>query len=230
VQSSLMKQSTIMTVILSSLFPIMILAGCATPPSTPAEFAGTPPAIVQTEPRIVTFPDENLAAAIRESLGKPVDEEILFTELAQLTESKAWDAGITDLSGIEYCTNLSVLGFWRNPISDVSPVSSLTNLTILCLQGNDVSGTSPLASLTNLIDLHLTQNQVSDISPLLANSGLGEGDSVLLGGNGLDLSQGSEDMENIRVLESRGVLVSLDPQQWAPENASPGTPVPVPIE
>jgi internalin A len=137
---------------------------------------------------------------------------------------------VSDISPLSSLTKLTVLDLAGDEISDISPVSSLTNLTILCLQGNDVSGTSPLASLTNLIDLHLTQNQVSDISPLLANSGLGEGDSVLLGGNGLDLSQGSEDMENIRVLESRGVLVSLDPQQWAPENASPGTPVPVPIE
>jgi len=50
-------------------------------------------------------------------------------------------------------------------------------------------------------------NQISDISPLVENSGLGEGDYVLLSNNNLDLSEGSEDMENIRQLEGRGVVV-----------------------
>jgi type II secretory pathway component PulC len=39
------------------------------------------------------------------------------------------------------------------------------------------------------------------------NSGLGEGDVVLLKVNNLDLSEGSEDLENIRILEERGVEV-----------------------
>jgi len=39
------------------------------------------------------------------------------------------------------------------------------------------------------------------------NSGLGEGDRVLLEVNNLDLSEGSEDLENIRILEERGVRV-----------------------
>jgi len=39
------------------------------------------------------------------------------------------------------------------------------------------------------------------------NSGLGEGDRVLLEFNNLDLSEGSEDLENIRILEERGVRV-----------------------
>lgn len=291
-----MKPAIVSAIVLPHLLLVAMLAGCIAPPPAPAEPAGAPPPIVQTEPEIVTFPDKNLELVIREALGKPADEEILSTELAQLTELKARDAGITDLSGIEYCTNLTVLGFWGNPISDVSPVSSLpnlsdlhlcesqisdihplssltnlkwlavasspvsdisplsaltnltvldlasdeirdisplsslTNLTILCLQGNEVSNILSLTSLTNLTDLRLTQNQVSDISPLLANSGLGEGDSVLLGGNNLDLSPGSADMENIEILEVRGVVVSLDPQQWAPGQSSPGAPAPLPVE
>ncbi len=51
------------------------------------------------------------------------------------------------------------------------------------------------------------RNQISDISPLLENSGLGEGDEVLLDNNNLDLREGSEDMENISQLEERGVVV-----------------------
>ena len=115
-----------------------------------------------------------------------------------------------------------------NQISDISPLISLENLTILCLQCNDVTDISPLSNLTNLTDLRLIQNKINDISPLVDNTGLGEGDSVLLGGNNLEVYEGSEDMENIQTLEARGVIVSLDPEQMAPENVSPGAPVPMP--
>jgi hypothetical protein len=40
------------------------------------------------------------------------------------------------------------------------------------------------------------------------NSGLGTGDEIWLKDNNLDLSEGSEDMDNIRALEDRGVIVS----------------------
>ena len=61
----------------------------------------------------------------------------------------------------------------------------------------------------NLTGLRLGNNQISDISPLVENSGLEEGDEVvLLRNNNLNLSEGSEDLENIRQLEARGVSVS----------------------
>jgi hypothetical protein len=55
--------------------------------------------------------------------------------------------------------------------------------------------------------LSLGANQISDISPLVENSGLGAGDEVWLLDNNLDLGEDSEDMENIRALEDRGVVV-----------------------
>jgi Leucine-rich repeat (LRR) protein len=115
------------------------------------------------EPEIVTFPDEGLECAIRDALGKAADEEITAAELAELTILRAELSDITDLSGLEYCTNL----------------------TVLLLFGD----------------------QISDISPLVENSGLGEGDVVTITDNNLDLSEGSEDMENIGALEDRGVVV-----------------------
>ena len=56
--------------------------------------------------------------------------------------------------------------------------------------------------------LDLGENQISDISPLVENSGLSVGDEVWFEGNNLDLQEGSEDMQNIRALEDRGVIVS----------------------
>ena len=59
----------------------------------------------------------------------------------------------------------------------------------------------------NLIDVSLGWNQISDISSLVDNTGLGQGDGVDLRNNNLDLSEGSEDLGNIRQLEERGVVV-----------------------
>jgi hypothetical protein len=39
------------------------------------------------------------------------------------------------------------------------------------------------------------------------NRGLSDGDDITLSDNNLDLSEGSEDLENIRILEERGVQV-----------------------
>ena len=87
-----------------------------------------------------------------------------------------------------------MLELWKNQISDISPLSSLTSLT----------------------ELILVENQISDVSPLVGNSGLGEGDEVWLEDNNLDLWEGSEDLEDIRALEDRGVEVTHDPIVSAP--------------
>jgi internalin A len=245
------------------------------------------------EPQVIAFPDENLETIIINTLNKSSDEEILSTDLAKLKELHIQNSNVSDLTGLEYCinitqleiretpvtdisplssltklnhlslnnnqisdisplsnlfelewlsvevspledisplsnlTNLEILGLAGDQISDISPLNSLTNLTILCLQCNEVTDISPLSNLNNLIDLRLIQNNIDDISPLVENTGLGEGDSVLLGGNNLELYEGSEDMENIKTLEARGVIVSLDPEQMAPEKLSPGAPRPI---
>jgi len=55
--------------------------------------------------------------------------------------------------------------------------------------------------------LSLTGNQISDITPLVENSGLSG--TISLDKYNLDLLEGSEDLENIRILEERGVEVEL---------------------
>ena len=86
-------------------------------------------------------------------------------------------------------------------------MENLINLATITLNYNQISDISPLKNLTSLTDPSLCGNQISDISPLVENDGLGEGDIVYLGDNRLDLSEGSEDMKNIRTLEERGVKV-----------------------
>ncbi|MFC1963140.1 SBBP repeat-containing protein [Chloroflexota bacterium] len=247
---------------------------------------------------IVTIPDDNLAAAMRDALGKSPGDDITQGELATLTTLNALGRGITNIAGIENCVNLTELYLHTNLISDISTLSSLTSLTKLWLNDNQISDITALASLTNLthlylhnnqisditalsslpilnelqaysnqisditalssltslIDLHISYNQISDISALsslinlnyltlqynqiseisaltnlpsllelylhnnqisditalVENSGFGVGDYIILLNNNLDLLEGSEDLEAIVALESRGVLVAHD--------------------
>ena len=142
---------------------------------------------------VVTFPDPNLEAAIREAIGKPTGD-IYQSDLEPLTTLYASGRQIADLTGMEYCTSLEHLRMnvnqisdisplsqlislqWleliANPISDISPLSGLCNLRELDLYCNQISDISAVANLTNLQVLFLNENQVSDISPLSGLTGL----------------------------------------------------------
>src|SRR4030043_1330031 len=75
---------------------------------------------------VVVIPDAGLQAAIREALNKP-QGDLYASELAWLPDLDASGRGIKDLRGLEYCTNLTVLGLSDNQISDVSLLAKLTN-------------------------------------------------------------------------------------------------------
>ena len=95
----------------------------------------------------VSFPDPNLDRAIREAIDKP-SGPIYVSELQELSSFNASDRGISDLSGMEFCTNLSQLDFYNNKISNLSPLSDLSNLTSLWLGDNQISDITPLSFLT----------------------------------------------------------------------------------
>jgi Leucine-rich repeat (LRR) protein len=123
------------------------------------------------EEQAVTFPDPNLAAAIREAIGKPTGD-IYPSDLHGLTSLDAPERGIMDLTGLEHCTGLTELDLFVNQISDISPLSGLTSLVVVVLRSNQISDVSPLANLTNLDRLFVSFNQISDISPLANLTGL----------------------------------------------------------
>ena len=120
-------------VALSFLVLVAMLAGCAgttTPPPTP------------TGDEAVTFSDRNLEAAVRDVLGKPAGEEIMAAELDELDELKVNNAGISDISPLEHCTNLRELSLDKNyMIIGISPLVENSGLGAgdeLRLRGNDL--------------------------------------------------------------------------------------------
>ena len=143
---------------------------------------------------LVYIPDPNLGAAIGIA---PIGEPIAADEMARLTYLYALNANISDLTGLEFATNLITLLLgpdwvdgegWvnSNSVSDLSPLAGLTNLTYLRLGDNSISDLSPLAGLTNLTALGLGYNSISDISPV---AGLTNLTALRLGYNSIsDLS------------------------------------------
>lgn len=204
-------------------------------------------------------PEENITVGELEHITEIYADDSNISDLSgiqycynlrilQLTNSQ-----ITDISPLASLTNLLVLRLSNNQISDISPVGSLSNLQILNLQGNQVSDISPLIyhiqlhtvdlghnnisdistlySLYGIMSLRLNHNQISDISSLVQNPGLDDGDGLSLSGNNLDLSEGSEDMQNIKKLEDRGVevrYVEYDSSQLGKPEPTPPPQVPAP--
>jgi len=111
----------------------------------------------------VFFADANLKAAVEAALGVT---DPTATDMLGLTGLTASSSNITDLTGLEYATNLTHLYLFSNQISSISALSGLTNLTSLYLYDNQISDISALSGLTNLTDLWLYSNQISNISAL----------------------------------------------------------------
>ena len=145
--------------------------------------------IPQARAEVVDIPDSNLRQVLQEALNLPSNAPITQQEMLKL---ESLDAGgnreITDLTGLEYATNLKRLELYHNPITDISPLAHLTqlegfnlwgcrivdlsplrnlkNLTGIILGNNRISDLSPLSELTNLTFLELESNQISDVRPL----------------------------------------------------------------
>ena len=177
----------------------------------------------------VDIPDPNLRSAIATILGKALDDPMAPSEMATLTELNARDASISNLTGLEFATNLTTLHLHNNHITDISPLSSLTelrglyldnsniadisalsgliHLRALGLGGNGISNIAALSGLANLTRLRLGHNHISDLSPLVANTGLGSGDTVNVKGNPLSYLSIHT---HLPVLQSRGVTIEFD--------------------
>ena len=127
----------------------------------------------------VYIPDPGLRAIIEENLGKTPNAPITVEEMATMHRNRifAENKGISDLTGLEFATNLEWLKIQGNQISDLSPIEGLTKLDLLDISGNEISDLSPLAGLTNLRHIKISHNNISDLSPLAKLPNLNRFDS-----------------------------------------------------
>ena len=135
-----------------------------------------------------------------------------LSPLAELTNLTYLDFGgnnVSNISPVSGLINLTALRLWRNNIEDISPVADLTHLTELNLNHNNITDISAVAGLINLTMLRLRDNNISDIPPLIANTGLGDGDTVNVQGNPLSYQSIHP---HILALQNRAVTVEFDNQ------------------
>jgi internalin A len=111
----------------------------------------------------VTFTDGHLKELVEAALWvwDPTPADLLG-----LTSFSATLKGISDLTGLQYATNLQSLELAVNEITDISPLARLTNLQSLVLNNNHIRNLSPIVRLTQLEYLDIHENQIADVSPL----------------------------------------------------------------
>jgi len=76
------------------------------------------------------------------------------------------EEGIEDLTGIEYCRNITELNLERNRIVHLAQIAELENLTSLYLSHNSIEDIDDLQGLTRLRTLDLSFNEIDDPSIL----------------------------------------------------------------
>jgi internalin A len=121
---------------------------------------------------IVDFPDPVLELAVRNEMGVP-SGDLMASDLSSLSRLVVYDP-LSNLTGIEYATNLDILYIDIYDSTDILSLANLTNLTGLSLGSPLHNGTlvegwaAPLLGLTRLEILQLDFRDVGDIDFLLA--------------------------------------------------------------
>ena len=169
--------------------------------------------------KVVSIPDPNLAAAVRERLNMSSGETLTTRSILNLVGLDTHNRGIKSLTGLEHAVNLREVDLSgeytssgeyvnSNAISDFSPLEKLTNLKELHLTGmSGLRDVSALASLTNLELLSLHNTGVSDVSALASLTNL---KTLFLGETDVDVSDVSAlaSLTNLKTLDLYNTGVS----------------------
>jgi internalin A len=118
----------------------------------------------------VEFVDPNLEAAVRQTLGKPVGT-ITPSDMATITLLEVGWANITNLTGLEWATNVKTIYLPGNSLTDVTPLQGLSSLSALSLEWNELVSVPPLTNAA-LTFLDLLGNPVTNIDNLAGLSNL----------------------------------------------------------
>ena len=112
------------------------------------------------------MPDENLRTIVRETLNLYSHTTLTQQAMQTLVALNAENSDITNITGLEYATQLGTLNLGANEIRDLSVLEELTRLTELSLNSNRIQVITPLEGLINLRRLDLSFNRISDIAAL----------------------------------------------------------------
>lgn len=138
---------------------------------TPALLLGAP-SVATAVPVPVAFTDPALEAAVRLAIAKPTGV-VTSADMLALTDLEAPDAGIADLTGLQYAANLDTLNLAGDQVTTITALAGLTHLTSLNLDYDTISTLAPLANLTSLESVSIAgDGTYSDLTPLAGKPAL----------------------------------------------------------
>jgi len=114
----------------------------------------------------IDFPDQELKLAIGRKVGRSRHEAIYRSDVIDITSLSARYSDITDLTGLEYLTNLKSLDLANNSLTKIPVLTKLTHLQTLKLSNTDLKNITALKGLTSLTYLDLSDNHITDFSLL----------------------------------------------------------------
>ena len=119
----------------------------------------------ENQEKVIEIPDDSLKTAISNKVGKS-PEGITASDMESINSLTLTQKNISDLTGLEYATNLEELYLYYNDIEDIAPLAYLTNLQDLRLNDNRIEDIGPLSVLSELKRLQLCRNQITDLDPV----------------------------------------------------------------
>ena len=169
------------------------------------------------------MPDPALRSAVREELGLPAAAPLTKDQMQRIVSLYLKDKGISDITGLEFATNITELDISQNPITDLRPLSNLIQLTglhfwhfpgsstnldlrplaalinleVINFEGNGISDITPLVGLKKLRELYLTNNRIEEVHSL---AGLINLEILFLEGNGITEISPLSNLKKLRSL------------------------------
>ncbi|WP_042332730.1 cell wall-binding repeat-containing protein [Desulfosporosinus orientis] len=114
----------------------------------------------------ITFADPELYTAIRHKLHKSSSKSIYKSDALDVTSLFIRSEGITNLSGLEYFSNLKTLDLSHNTLTNIAPLSKLTKLQTLKLHDTEIKDVNAIKDLTSLTYLDITDNFITNFTSL----------------------------------------------------------------
>jgi len=137
----------------------------------------------------IILEDKNFKEAVYETIGKSLDEPLLYEDIYRIRILILPDRAINSIEGIKYFNNLLMLELENNNIadftelsklkflivlrigynqaqSDLDELSGLTNLVVLKIPGLNVDNLDFLDNLNRITELDISSNPITDVAVL----------------------------------------------------------------
>lgn len=166
----------------------------------------------------IEFQDENLKQCVMNTASQKGWENT-----DQVVELVCRHMGITNLTGLEYFSELTLLNLNNNTrlaftslsepnlVEDLTPLSNLQKLKSLHLWQNRITSITPLRNLPSLQVLNIDNNYVQDISPLQALETL---EIVWANGNEIDDLRSLDKLKGLKELRVTHNVISQLSSEW----------------